>query len=151
MRIRAAEPDDVVGLVPLFEDWGHRQTEEQISAVLSLWCSTPLSEILLADDHKRIAGMAAISASPRLADLGRNATLAGLVVASDYRRKNVGSQLLSAAEALARSWGCTRLELTSSRSRRAAHKFYPGRGYEETSERQARYVRPLDADPLEDR
>lgn len=78
-----------------------------------------------------------------LADLGYNATVAGRVVTPDWRLKNIGSQLLTAAEALARSWSCTRIELTSSRTRGAAYHFYPGRDYEETSERQARYVRPL--------
>ena len=72
------------------------------------------------------------------------ATLAGLVVADAYRRRGVGTMLLTAVETTARSWGCVRLELTSSRSRTAAHDLYLAFGFEETSERQARYVRALD-------
>ncbi len=48
---------------------------------------------LLLDNHSAIAGMAAVSASPRLVDLGHNATLAGLVVAANCRRNNIGTQL----------------------------------------------------------
>lgn len=145
MRIRVAALDDAAALVPLFDQWGHPQSEQEIAATIALWSATPHSQILLLDDGGRIAGLAAVSASPRLADPGHNAILAGLVVASDYRRQQVGSRLLSAAESLARSWGCRRMELTSSRSRSAAHEFYRARGYTETSAEKARYLRPLDA------
>jgi len=144
VKTRTAKEQDCAAMVPLFEQWGHAQTELQVSAVLGLWSSTPLGEILLADDHGTVAGMAAVAASPRFADFGRNATLAGLVVADAYRRRGVGTMLLTAVETTARSWGCVRLELTSSRSRTAAHDLYLAFGFEETSERQARYVRALD-------
>ena len=108
LKTRTAKEQDCAAMVPLFEQWGHAQTELQVSAVLGLWSSTPLGEILLADDHGTVAGMAAVAASPRFADFGRNATLAGLVVADAYRRRGVGTMLLTAVETTARSWGCVR-------------------------------------------
>jgi len=143
MKIRAADQGDVDSLVALFGHWGHPQPREQVSAILALWSSGQHCRILVADDSGRLAGMAAVSASPRLADPSRDATLAGLVVAPDYRRQGVAARLLDAAEELARSWNCRRIELTSNRARGAAHQFYPARGYAETSASHARYVRPL--------
>ena len=143
MTIRFAVPSDAAELVPLFEQWGHRQTHAQVATIPARWSSTPLAEILRLDNHSAIAGMAAVSASPRLVDLGYNATLAGLVVAVHSRRNNIGTQLLNAAEAIVKAWGCTRLELASTRTRPAAHEFYRACGYEDTSGRQARYVRTL--------
>jgi GNAT superfamily N-acetyltransferase len=112
VHVRAAGHGDAVALVALFEHWGHPQTADQVSAILTMWSSTPFSRVLVAEDDNRLVGMAAISASPCLADFGRNATLACLVVAAEQRRKGVGRLLLAAAEDLARSWGCVRLELT---------------------------------------
>jgi GNAT superfamily N-acetyltransferase len=55
----------------------------------------------------------------------------------------VATALVRAAEALAREWGCDRLEATSRRSRAEAPGFYPALGYEDVSPRSARYVREL--------
>lgn len=147
VSIRSADPRDAGDLVALFEQWGHPQPENRIQAILERWSSTPFSAVLLAECRGQVAGMVAVSATPRLADPGRNAIVAGLVVGADHRRTGVGGQLLDAAEALAREWGCVHLELTSSWSRDAAHAFYPARGYSKTSEQQARCVRPLAAAP----
>lgn len=141
--IRAARPDDVTALIPLFEQWGHARSTDEIAAVLAEWRDTVRSEVLLADVEGDIAGMTAVSAAPRFAEPGRYAHLAGMVVAIAHRRRGFGALLLHAAEELARAWNCDRLELTSSRSREAAHDFYRARGYEETSAQQARYVRLL--------
>ncbi len=143
MLIRPVDADDVAGLVPLFAEWGHPLSAADVRAVISEWKSTARSEVLVADIGGEIAGMAAVSAGPRFAEPGRYGHLAGLAVAASRRRHGVGTSLLKAAEGCALAWGCDRLELTSSRSRDAAHDFYPRHGYEETSHHHARYVRLL--------
>jgi GNAT superfamily N-acetyltransferase len=67
----------------------------------------------------------------------------GLAVRADSRRIGAGAALLHAAEEVARGWGCDRVELTSSRWREEAPRFYEALGYEELSGRQARYRRDL--------
>jgi GNAT superfamily N-acetyltransferase len=146
MLIRPVDTDDVADLVPLFAEWGHPLSAADVRAVITEWGSTARSAVLVADIEGEIAGMAAVSAGPRFAEPGRQAHLAGLAVAADHRRRGVGTSLLRAAEDYGHAWGCDRLELTSSRSREAAHDFYRRHGYEETSHHHARYVRLLDGD-----
>ena len=147
MLIRPADTDDVADLVSLFEEWGHPLSSADVRAVMAEWGSTARSEVLVAEIDGEVAGMVAVSAGPRLAEPGRYGHLSGLAVATNHRRRGVGTALLQAAEGYAYGWGCGRLELTSSRSREAAHDFYRRHGYEETSQHHARYVRLFDRDP----
>ncbi|GAA4528049.1 GNAT family N-acetyltransferase [Amycolatopsis samaneae] len=143
VRIRPAAPADVDALVPLFEHWGHPHGREGVAEILRQWQDLPHGAVLVADDRGEVVGMAAVVASPRLADAKRNAHLQGLVVARRRLRTGVASSLLTATEDLAREWGCVRLELTTTRTRDAAQHFYRARGYHETSTRQERFVREL--------
>ena len=144
--IRPADTDDVAALVSLFEEWGHPLSSADVRAVIAEWGATVRSEVLVADVDGEVAGMVAVSSGPRFAGPGRYGHLSGLAVAASHRRRGVGTSLLKAAESYAFGWGCDRLELTSSRSRQAAHDFYRSHGYEETSHHHARYVRLFDRD-----
>jgi GNAT superfamily N-acetyltransferase len=143
MLIRAAQPEDVPGLVPLFSDWAHAQPAEVVAERLAEWSATPRAEVLVAEIEGAAAGVAAVAATPHFARPRRFARLIGLAVATGFRRRGVGAALVRAAEELAREWDCDRLELTSSRRRDEAHGFYLALGYADQSERQARYSRPL--------
>jgi GNAT superfamily N-acetyltransferase len=143
VKIRSAGPADASALVPLFEHWGHPHGRDDVAEILAQWHDLPQGALIVADDQGDVVGMAAVVACPRLADAGRNAHLQGLVVARHRLRAGVASMLLTAAEDLAREWGCVRLELTTTRTRDAAQHFYRARGYHETSRRQERFVREL--------
>jgi GNAT superfamily N-acetyltransferase len=61
-------------------------------------------------------------------------------VSEDAQRQGVGRVLLREAEALARSSGAVRIELTSASHRHEAHDFYRACGYEEGA---LRFIRRL--------
>ena len=143
MQIRAAQPDDASDLVPLFAAWEHPQPADVIAGRLAEWRETPRAEVLVAEIEGAVAGVAAVTASPHFARPGRFGRLIGLAVGTGFRRRGVGAALLRAAEELARSWGCDRLELTTSRWRDEAPAFYAAVGYQDQSERQARFMRSL--------
>ena len=143
MVIRSARPEDAPRLVGVFEHWGHRQDAEAIAERLAAWAATPHAQVLIAEHDDAPVGVAAVSASPHLARPGRTARLPALAVDAAHRRRGAGAALVRAAEALARQWGCDRMEVTSSRSRAEAPSFYPALGYEEVSARSARFIRPL--------
>ncbi|MGL5826975.1 MAG: GNAT family N-acetyltransferase [Nocardioides sp.] len=143
VEFRPAAQQDGPRLVELFTQWGHPLSGDEIVAVLTEWDRTSRAEVILAEVDGDVAGLAAVMARPYLARPGWCAHLIGLVVAAQYRRDGLGSALVAAAEDRARAWGCDRVELTSSRSRVAAHAFYPTLGYQEQSSRHARYLRRL--------
>ncbi len=87
--------------------------------------------------------MVAVAARPGLSSPPPIAHLSGLVVAPDQRRTGLGAALLDAAEQLARTWGCSRIELSSSLGRDAAHHFYPAQGYEDSTLHHAFYQKRL--------
>lgn len=143
MLIRSARADDVSALVPLYAEWGHAQPAAVIEAQLAEWEQTPLADVLVAEVDDAVAGIVAVTASPHLERAGCYARVTGLVVVSTHRRQGIGAALIHAAEERARQWSCDQIELTSSRSRDAAHSFYPALGYVDQAESHARYLRRL--------
>jgi ribosomal protein S18 acetylase RimI-like enzyme len=143
MQIRPAKTEDVPALVGVFSDWGHPQPADFIAGRLETWAATPHAEVIVAEIDAAVAGVAAVSASPHLARPGSFARLVGLAVSRDFRRHGVGAALVRAAEEIGRDWGCDRLEVSSTRTREEAPGFYVALGYEDRSDRQARFIRPL--------
>jgi GNAT superfamily N-acetyltransferase len=143
MQIRSARLSDAERLVPLYEQWGYPQAAADVADRLALWAATPQAEVLVAEADGELAGMIGVCTTPHLALPGVFARVAGLSVHAAFRRRGVGAALVAAAEELARSWGCDRVEITSSRSRAEAPSFYPAIGYEDRCERSARFIRQL--------
>jgi GNAT superfamily N-acetyltransferase len=141
--VRPARPGDAEPLVRVFEDWSHALAADAITERLSAWAEEPRAEVLVAEADGTVVGIAAVSAGLHVARPGRFARLAGLAVRADARRLGAGAALVRAAEDLARGWGCDRLEVTSSRWREEAPRFYEALGYQDLSGRQARYSRDL--------
>ena len=110
---------------------------------IDAFAATSHAELLVAELDRTVAGLAGVCAEPHLARPALNARLMGLVVGDGFRRRGVGEALVRAAEAIARDWGCDRMEVTSSRRRDAAQAFYPALGYEEQSTTRERFIRPL--------
>jgi GNAT superfamily N-acetyltransferase len=84
-----------------------------------------------------------VFAAPHFGRSGRFVRVMGLAVGTNHQRHGVGAALMGAVEARAREWHCDQVELTSSRARESAHAFYRALGFEDQSDRQARYVRRL--------
>jgi GNAT superfamily N-acetyltransferase len=143
MEIRRARPDDAERLVPLYEQWGYPQPASAVTERLALWAGTPQAEVLVAEVDGALAGMIGVCTTLHLALPGTFARVGGLSVDRAFRRRGVGAALVGAAEALARTWGCDRVEITSSRSRAEAPGFYAAIGYDDVCGRSARFIRQL--------
>ncbi|WP_347139926.1 GNAT family N-acetyltransferase [Paracoccus sp. SSK6] len=59
----------------------------------------------------------------------RRAQIESVRVASDRRGAGIGTQLMADAERRARDAGCRQMQLTTNRSRVAAHRFYDRLGF----------------------
>ena len=150
-RVRPAEPRDAAALVELAssvsaepEGWlladapwrsvvGERRF---IRAVRR----HPHGALIVADVDGAVVGRLSLArdphpASAHVADLG-------LMVAAGYRRRGVGSALLTAAEGWARSAGVSKLELHVLPHNAPAIALYEKHGYEREGYRRGHYRRP---------
>lgn len=66
---------------------------------------------------------------PVVHQVGDWCRITALVVDENARGRGVGQALISAAEEAALATGCVRIEATSARRRKDAHRFYDRLGY----------------------
>ena len=144
LSIRTAAPQDIGALERLFAEWGHPLPPERIRQQVDAWSAEPAGVLLVAvSEASEVLGMAAVTASPVLYAPTRHAQLVALVVGAGSRRRGVGRLLLAEVRVRAEAWGCSRLEVGSSRARDAAHAFYRSEGFDDSCATHARYVQQL--------
>ncbi|MGA2124286.1 MAG: GNAT family N-acetyltransferase [Acidimicrobiales bacterium] len=92
-------------------------------------------DVLVATYRGEVVGVCQVMVFPHFQHTGGwCCELESVHVRADYRSRGVGTQLLEAAEALARREGCYRMQLTSRNVRLDAHRFYERQGFEATSQ-----------------
>ncbi|MGC2169600.1 MAG: GNAT family N-acetyltransferase [Acidimicrobiales bacterium] len=92
-------------------------------------------DVLVATKGDEVVGVCQVMVFPHFQHTGGwCCELESVHVRADYRSQGVGTQLLAAADALARREGCYRMQLTSRNVRLDAHRFYEGQGFEATSQ-----------------
>ena len=103
------------------------------------------AHVLVAAADDDVIGLVGLHVLPLLAERTDAARITALVVDAAARRGGVARALVAAAEDLARTLGCTLIEVSSGRrpERAAAHDFYRALGYVDTCDRSARYQRQL--------
>jgi GNAT superfamily N-acetyltransferase len=143
MDLRPVRRQDVVRLSVLLDQLGYPTDVTTVDGRLDYWLDDPSSLLLGADDGGELIGVAALHACPMLERTGRFGRLVALVVDDRYRGRGVGHALVGAAERWAQEAGCVFMEVTSSRSRELAHRFYGKLGYEDACGSKARFVKPL--------
>lgn len=142
-ELRAVRPDDVGQLAELLTQLGYPTEEAEAAERLAYWSADPASLLIGADVDGALAGVAALHVCPMLEATGRWARLAALVVDAKHRGMGLGRHLVAAAEARAWEMGCRHMEITSSRRRDGAHRFYRSLGYEDACDRSARFIKDL--------
>ncbi|SNS03603.1 Predicted N-acetyltransferase YhbS [Geodermatophilus pulveris] len=139
--MRRAAPGDVPRLVELLtlgasrpgkedrtDEAGYRRALAEIDAAAR-------NEVLVAVDGGEVVGVCQVFAVRHLQERGGLcAEVESVHVHPDARGRGAGSVLLRAAVEQARAWGCYRVQLTSDKSRRAAHRFYARHGFTATHE-----------------
>ena len=143
LTIRTAEPDDLTEIVALYaadELGGHGDawnsaTEAGYRAALATIAASPDMSLHVAVEEETIVGVFQLVLFTTLVERGaRRAKLASVQVRSDRRSRGIGARMIAEAEGIARARGAVVLELTSSKSRRDAHRFYDRLGYERSHE-----------------
>ncbi|MEA2999910.1 MAG: hypothetical protein QOK17_1743 [Sphingomonadales bacterium] len=140
LSIREAAPRDAKAISALLGELGFPSEATEIRRRLPRLRKA--GEPVLVAVEEKLIGCLAWHVTPvlhRPAPVGR---VTMMVVAQKARRHGVGAALLEAAEARLAAAGCGLVEVTSNIELGGAHAFYRALGYERTSYRFAKKLRP---------
>lgn len=141
--IRPADLGDAGPIAALLDELGYPTSTDDVAARLRYWLEDMQNRLLVAEVSARVSGVAAVHAIPLLEHTARRGRLVALVVTDACRGQGVGHALVEAAEHAARELGCRDMEITSSRDRAVAQRFYARLGYDDVSGRAARFMKLL--------
>lgn len=133
--VRLAAAGDSEAVAELLAQLGYPARPTQVTARLARMLAEPGQSALVATEQGRVVGLATVIVRHVLVDDAPFARLAALVVAEGERGRGVGRALVAAAEQIARTAGCSLMEVTSGDHRPAAHAFYRALGFEERPRR----------------
>ena len=140
VTVRAAGPADAPAVAALLAGGSLRAVEDPAGgpayeAALAEIAADPRSEVLVAEVDGAVAGLCQLIVFRHLQERGGLcAEIESMHVAAPRRSQGIGSVLLEAAVERARAAGCYRVQLTSNKARRDAHRFYARHGFEATHE-----------------
>lgn len=140
MSVRRAGPADAGVIAALLAELGYAIAAADVEARLTELERSGRSGALVAEEGGEVAGVLTLHMVPVLHEPGDWCRLTVLVVGERARRRGLARALVSEAEAIARSRGCVRIEVTSALHRNGAHEFYRGMGFGQVSEH---FLKPL--------
>jgi N-acetylglutamate synthase-like GNAT family acetyltransferase len=134
VSVRRAGAGDAGAIAGLLAQLGHEPGAERVAEWLVKLGADERSAVLVAERDGAIVGLLTLHVVPVLNEPGGWCRITALVVDEGARRRGAGRELVTAAEAFARTAGCSRIEVTSARHRAGAHEFYRGLGFGQVSE-----------------
>jgi 8-oxo-dGTP pyrophosphatase MutT (NUDIX family)/GNAT superfamily N-acetyltransferase len=143
--LRDAAPHDAADLARLLTQLGYPTTSSRVTAVMPA-ATGERGGIVVAEDANGLAGFVSYQIVYFLEDAAPRCRVTAIAVDEEARRSGVGRSMLAEVERRARSFGCTEIEVSSSRrpERDGAHRFYPAVGFDDASSASAFYSKPLD-------
>ena len=136
--LREARRDEVAAIVAMLADdmlGSSREVtreplpESYFSAFDAL-ARDPNNRLLIAERDGEIVGTLQITFIHGLSRQGaRRALIEAVRVATPYRGKGIGEEIIRAAIEMAREAGCAMVQLTTDKSRKDAHRFYERLGF----------------------
>jgi GNAT superfamily N-acetyltransferase len=150
--LRRARRDDLPALVALLRDDELSTSVESpeseplppsYAAAFDEIDRDPRQELMVAELDGRVVGSFQLTLLPGLAGQGRPVALVESVhVLSGVRGRGIGIKMMEWAIARAEEKGCRRIQLTSNKRRKDAHRFYERLGFHATHEGFKRSLRP---------
>ena len=128
--VRLAQARDSDRIADLAGHLGYPSTGEEVRKRLSQMQDANQYAVFVAElPAGRIAGWIGLYVF-RAVELETTVEISGLIVDEGIRSCGIGKILLDAAEAWARSLGCSAISVRSNVTRDRAHRFYTANGYE---------------------
>jgi GNAT superfamily N-acetyltransferase len=145
VHMRKANKEDLLAIVTLFSypDVPGRKKNEALGPPLPRAYEVafealerdPNNTVWLAEQNGAVVGIFQLTFIQYLANQGaRVAMIENVVVAPDVRSRGIGETMMRWAMDEARRAGCSRIQLTSHKSRTRAHAFYERLGFVATHE-----------------
>lgn len=144
IEIRRAVVGDVETIVRLANAGGPGGVErEKLPAVLPpVYAETfariaadPAQELMVATEDGAVVGTFHLTFLTSLAARGRrDLQVEAVHVAASHRNRGIGARMMEHALERARAEGCRRVQLTTDKARRDAHRFYERLGFRATHE-----------------
>jgi N-acetylglutamate synthase-like GNAT family acetyltransferase len=130
--IRRARPGDATPVRALVRQLGYEPDDRGYDETFAQVARHPEAAVFVAQIGTRVVGYLAMSHRPQIRLAGRVASIDELAVDEQERARGIGGDLLRAAIAHARSLGCERVDLQTSRDRASYERgFYSSRGLSE--------------------
>jgi len=129
--IRAATKDDLEQVYGLIRQLSRYEfTKEQFEPCYLH--NLENNHVLVCEKDKTICGLGVLSIHYILNYSRKSAEIVELVVDEKHRSKGTGKILLAALEKIAIDGGCVRIDVSSSKKRESAHRFYEREGFAST-------------------
>lgn len=139
MILRRARREDVAAIVALFQDdflgasreipKGAPLAESYYSAFEEI-DADPRCELVVAEEDGRVIGTLQATLLVHLGSRGaKSLNLENVHVASSRRSRGIGAQMIAYAVERAKARGCARVQLTTNKLRKDAHRFYARLGF----------------------
>ncbi|AXB34369.1 GNAT family N-acetyltransferase [Vibrio campbellii] len=143
LKYRSADFEDLESLVALLSNdpLGSKREDASVplnSAYIEAFEAIkrdPNNELLVVELENSLVGVLQITFIPYLTHIGGwRCLIEGVRIHSDYRGQGFGEQMFAHAIELAKSKGCTIVQLTSDKQRPDAIRFYEKLGFKATHE-----------------
>jgi len=133
--IRNYEASDIDQITSLIAELGYPNSREFFASRFEILERSKCDRELVATRGNEIVGLMTLHFIPLPHQAGNLCRIVALIVGFEARRRGVGANLMTAAEEIALSHGCIKMEVTSGDQRTDVHAFYEALGYEEVSRR----------------
>lgn len=143
ITLRQVEVADAARIAVLLGQLGYPTDETRTRARLDDWLDDKRSVALVAEVNGLVSGVGALHVMPVLERDEYRGRLVTLVVDESCRGHGLGGRLVAELEQEARRLGCRDMEITSSRTRDAAHGFYRSLDYADACDTAARFLKAL--------
>jgi N-acetylglutamate synthase-like GNAT family acetyltransferase len=134
VSVRRAGTADTAAIAALLGDLGYTTAAPDVERRLAELERSGRSAALVAERRGEVVAVLTLHMVPVLHEPGDWCRVTVLVVGEQARRQGLARALVTEAEAIARSHGCVRIEVTSALHRDGAHEFYRGMGFGQVSE-----------------
>jgi predicted N-acetyltransferase YhbS len=141
--IRTATEEDIPRIIELYRELaittseaerGQAPSRDDYRRVFTEISAMPGHELLVAEEQGEVVGSVVLLIVPNLSHGALPwAVVENLIVDQRYQGKGLGRLLMEYAIARAKEAGCYKIELSSDKRRREAHRFYRSLGFKASS------------------